>query len=93
MATQSNKCRRCLVSGGVQGVFFRASARDKAQELGLTGYARNLSGGQVEVYACGTEAQLKALEEWLWEGSTAANVTAVECKAAEHQQFDGFETR
>ena len=43
--------RRCFVSGRVQGVFYRASTRQKAVELGCTGYARNLSDGRVEVLA------------------------------------------
>jgi acylphosphatase len=46
-------CMQCYVSGQVQGVFFRASARHEAERLGVTGYARNLSDGRLEVLACG----------------------------------------
>ena len=48
-------CVRCLISGRVQGVFFRAATRNKAVELGLRGRARNLPDGRVEVIACGPE--------------------------------------
>ena len=42
-------CKRCLVGGRVQGVFYRATAARRARELGIHGYARNLSDGRVEV--------------------------------------------
>ncbi len=70
--------RRCLVAGRVQGVFFRASTRARAQQLGVTGHARNLADGRVEVLACGSAAAVQALCEWLWEGPPAAHVTAVD---------------
>jgi len=69
--------RRCLVAGRVQGVFYRASTRARAQSLGVTGYARNLPDGRVEVLACGSASAVQALCEWLWEGPPAAHVTAV----------------
>lgn len=65
------------VSGRVQGVFYRASTRERALALGLTGYARNLPDGAVEVLACGDVAAIAALERWLWEGPPAARVTGV----------------
>ena len=46
--------RRCLVAGRVQGVFFRASTRARAEALGVAGHARNLPDGRVEVLACGS---------------------------------------
>ena len=70
-------CRRCLVSGRVQGVYFRASTAQRARRLGVTGYARNLADGRVEVLACGEAAAVNALCEWLWKGPTAARVTDV----------------
>jgi acylphosphatase len=70
--------RRCLVAGRVQGVFFRASTRARAQSLGVTGHARNLPDGRVEVLACGSPAAVQALCEWLRDGPPAAQVTAVE---------------
>jgi acylphosphatase len=73
--------RRCLVAGRVQGVFYRASARSRAQALGVTGFARNLPDGRVEVLACGSPAAVQALCDWLWEGPPAAQVTSVDTQA------------
>lgn len=70
--------RRCLVAGRVQGVFYRASARDRARTLGVTGHARNLPDGRVEVLACGPREAVDALCAWLWQGPPAAAVNAVE---------------
>jgi acylphosphatase len=71
--------RRCYVSGRVQGVFYRASTRQRAQELGCRGYARNLTDGRVEVLAVGDTAAVQSLVEWLWQGPPAAQVTDVIC--------------
>lgn len=71
-------CRRSFVSGRVQGVFYRATCVRKAQEMGVTGFARNLADGRVEVLACGAAPLVEAFVQWLWEGSPASKVTAVE---------------
>ena len=71
--------RRCYVSGRVQGVFYRASTRQRAQELGCRGYAHNLPDGRVEVLAVGDPAAVHALVEWLRQGPPAAHVTEVRC--------------
>lgn len=71
-------CKRYVVRGRVQGVFFRASTRAQALQLGLTGHARNLPDGSVEVLACGGEEAVAKLEAWLWQGPPAARVTSVE---------------
>ena len=71
-------CRRSFVSGRVQGVFYRATCVRKAQELGITGFARNLPDGRVEVLACGEASEVDAFVKWLWEGSPASKVAAVE---------------
>ena len=71
-------CKKCLVGGRVQGVFFRATAARRAQELHLQGYARNLPDGRVEVLACGEEPAVSAFVSWLWIGSSASQVTSVE---------------
>ena len=70
-------CKRCLVTGRVQGVFYRASTRAEARRLGVTGHARNLPDGRVEVLACGEAAAVDALLAWLWTGPAAAVVRDV----------------
>lgn len=74
-------CRRCLVSGYVQGVYFRASTREHALALGVTGYARNLRDGRVEVLACGPEEAVAALCKWLSDGPSGARVSEVRCES------------
>ena len=74
-------CRRSFVSGRVQGVFYRATCCTKGVSLGLTGYARNLADGRVEVMACGEDAAVNEFVTWLWKGSPASRVTDV---ATEH---------
>jgi acylphosphatase len=91
--TDRPHCIRCLVSGRVQGVYFRASARDQAQRLGVSGYARNLPDGRVEVLACGPQHALSVFKAWLHRGPTAAHVTSVDCEPSEQQPTDGFRTR
>ncbi|MDV2451699.1 acylphosphatase [Xanthomonas hortorum] len=66
-----------VVTGVVQGVWFRASTRERAVALGLRGHARNQADGSVEVVAVGTAAAVDALERWLWQGPPAAEVAAV----------------
>ena len=73
-------CERCFISGKVQGVFFRAATQTRAHDLGVTGYAHNLSDGRVEVLACGDEQRVKELKDWLWEGAAHAKADSVECE-------------
>ncbi|AXK72570.1 acylphosphatase [Lysobacter sp. TY2-98] len=68
---------RFLVSGHVQGVAFRAHARHEAQNLGVTGHARNLPDGRVEVIAHGDAAVLEEFAAWLAHGPALARVDAV----------------
>lgn len=83
-------CFRCLVGGRVQGVFFRASAREQAVRLGLTGFARNLPDGRVEVLACGEPGAVDRLREWLRTGPPHAGVTGVACEPQDYRPFPGF---
>lgn len=70
--------RRCFITGRVQGVFYRASTRQQALELGCRGYARNLDDGRVEVLAVGNAVAVEALIAWLRQGPPAAQVSGVE---------------
>jgi acylphosphatase len=72
---------RCYVSGRVQGVYFRASTREKALALGVGGYARNLEDGRVEVLAAGPDTAVNVLIEWLWIGPPASRVERVDVEA------------
>lgn len=87
------RCVRCFVSGRVQGVFFRASAAREAQQLGITGYARNLPDGRVEVLACGGADALERFRAWLRRGPSAAEVSDLTCEPQAYQPASGFSTR
>ena len=80
-----------LVSGRVQGVFFRVSARDTARGLGLSGWVRNTPQGKVELIACGDIAALQEFEAWLWQGPAQAQVTAVVKSVAASANFTDFD--
>jgi acylphosphatase len=67
-----------LVSGRVQGVFYRQSCRQEARRLHLLGWVRNRPDGRVEVFAQGAEAAVDGLVDWLWLGPPGATVTGVE---------------
>lgn len=85
-------CRRFLVAGRVQGVWFRSSTRQQALRLGLTGRADNLPDGRVEVVACGEMAALEALERWLWLGPDLAEVDSVAMLDIPDEVHSGFAT-
>lgn len=80
--------RHCFVSGRVQGVFYRASTRQRAVELGLAGYARNLPDGRVEVLAVGEAAAVMSLVEWLACGPPAAQVANVQVSEIDVEALD-----
>lgn len=82
------------VRGKVQGVFFRASTRDKARELNLTGFVRNQSDGSVYLEASGNEDQLNKLVAWCKVGPKSARVDQVEVTQLDSAiSFDSFEIR
>ena len=66
-----------LVQGRVQGVYFRASTRDEARRLGLTGWVRNEPNGSVRLVAEGPRAALEQLERWCHHGPPHARVDEV----------------
>ena len=71
-------CVRFRIHGRVQGVFFRASTRTQALQLGLSGHAKNLADGSVEVIACGDATAVDALYRWLHDGPPSARVDRVQ---------------
>ena len=79
-----------MVHGHVQGVYYRAFVQEKAIELGLTGYARNLDDGRVEVYAAGSEEKLSQLGGLMYRGPRWADVRGVEEQEAAVHQYGGF---
>ncbi|HEY4214397.1 MAG TPA: acylphosphatase [Steroidobacteraceae bacterium] len=84
--------RRFLVSGRVQGVFYRGTVAQYARELVITGHAHNLADGRVEVVAFGTPEALQELERRLWVGSSASKVTSVVSAEVAHAAPDRFQT-
>jgi acylphosphatase len=84
------QCLSFKIKGHVQGVFYRAAAQKKAEELGLTGFARNEMDGTVFVVACGAPESLTVFEEWLWEGSLGSDVTGVIKSPSQLGPFDDF---
>jgi acylphosphatase len=86
-------CILCRITGRVQGVWFRGSTQQQALRLGLTGYAKNLADGRVEVVACGEEVAIVQLHEWLWQGPKGAAVVDVACEPlAESGDYSSFTT-
>jgi acylphosphatase len=69
---------RVRLSGRVQGVFFRASCAERADELGLSGWIRNVPGGDVEAVFEGTESAVAQMLSWCREGPPLARVDRIE---------------
>jgi acylphosphatase len=86
----SRRCLRGHVSGRVQGVRFRAFAREQALAAGVTGYARNLADGRVEVLLCGEEEAAQRVVAALHRGPPAAQVSAVELQPVERAEPGEF---
>ena len=85
-------CKRFIVSGRVQGVWYRGSAQQQAQNLGVKGYARNLADGSVEVIACGSGDSIEQLRNWLQQGPDNAKVSTVLAEDTEYRDLKTFET-
>lgn len=83
-----------VVSGRVQGVWYRAGTEQEATRLGLSGWVRNLPDGRVEALAEGPEAALQAFEGWCRRGPEHARVEHVEATWSESTgEFQGFSVR
>lgn len=79
-----------IISGKVQGVFYRQSTKEKAITIGITGTVENLPGGQVKIIATGTKEQMESLLDWCKQGPPKAVVTSVEISELSLQSFDRF---
>jgi acylphosphatase len=94
MADSDLASLQAMVYGHVQGVFFRAFVTQRAKELGLAGYVRNLRGGAVEVVAEGERKQLERLLSQLKVGPPAARVERVASSWSEYSgAYSGFRVR
>ncbi|HLD71548.1 MAG TPA: acylphosphatase [Candidatus Peribacteraceae bacterium] len=84
---------RILVTGRVQGVLFRATAKKTADALGITGWVRNTDDGNVEIHAEGSPESMEQFQLWCHKGPPAAQVENVTLEDAPEEQFTSFEIR
>jgi acylphosphatase len=85
--------RRLVISGKVQGVFFRDSTREAAQNEGVSGWATNRDDGAVEVVLEGPPAAVRSVVGYCRSGPASADVTSVDESEEEPEGLDGFEIR
>ena len=81
---------RLIISGKVQGVYFRQSTKEVASQFGITGTVKNLVDGRVEVIASGNSQELKLLADWCRQGPPRARVDTVESTILPVQEFPDF---
>jgi acylphosphatase len=67
-----------LISGQVQGVFFRSNTQEEAKKIGITGFVRNLPDGRVEAVFEGEEKEIKKMINWIKKGPETARVENIE---------------
>ena len=79
-----------LIKGKVQGVYFRASAKEVADVLGLVGWIRNTADGHVEARVTGTPFQLQDFQDWCRKGPSGAFVTSVDVEEKDEESFPNF---
>ncbi len=85
---------RVLIEGRVQGVFFRAHARDQAAQFKLTGWVQNLPDGRVEAMVEGSPEQVEAFVNWCHAGPTSAKITGTTVERQEYRgEFQTFSVR
>ena len=81
------------VRGRVQGVWFRASTRDEARRLGISGFVCNQPDGSVYLEAEGSEEAMTQLLAWLEHGPPLARVDEIQVNAGDYQSLSGFDIR
>jgi len=82
-----------IIKGKVQGVFYRASTKEAADKLGLTGWVKNTIDGNVEAFATGTTEQLNQFTEWCRNGPRKAVVTEILITEKPEEIFNDFSVR
>jgi acylphosphatase len=82
-----------LVRGAVQGVFFRAEARQRARSLGLAGWVRNAPDGTVQAVFEGDDERVESMVEWCRRGPGGARVDGIDVAWVEPVDEDGFAIR
>ncbi len=84
------KCEKFTVSGTVQGVGFRYHTSYKGMSMNLTGYAKNLNNGDVEVVVCGEEEGISKMAAWLKHGPKTSQVESVISEPFSFKPFKDF---
>ena len=92
-AEENTERAHVLVSGRVQGVFFRDSARQEAERLGLSGWVSNTEDGRVEVVFEGEPEAVRQMIEWCESGPSSADVDDVSVEQETPEGLSGFEVR
>ena len=82
-----------IIKGKVQGVFYRATAKNLAEEIGLCGWIKNIAEGNVEAAVTGTEMQLQHFIKWCKIGPSGSKVVEVIVTDVGEEQFDKFRIR
>lgn len=84
------KTLHIIISGKVQGVYFRATCVDIAQKIGIIGWVRNLPDGKVEIMASGNHRKMDEFLKWCSQGPTGAQVENVLIEEKSYQPFEKF---
>ena len=79
-----------VIKGKVQGVYYRATAKEKANELGIKGWIKNAPGGHVEIMAAGNKEELEKFIGWCRRGPKHAEVSDIIVTTREEQYFSNF---
>lgn len=79
-----------LIKGKVQGVFYRATAKEMADEIGITGWVKNTPADSVEIVASGSQQGLQQFIEWCKRGPSRAKVSEVKVDEMDEATFDEF---
>lgn len=82
-----------FIKGKVQGVFFRKNTKNKADELGISGWVKNLADGRVEAVFEGEKNKVKKMIDWCYKGSSASKVEKIEVNKQKEQDLKGFQIK